>query len=97
MKTAEKWFEQDGKLIQKKTYDHNPLLKRVEDLKSAGADGFSENKLVGVVSLGMMATWAGEAGIKGSDPSYWMKMQEVVNQKLQSGDFNKLRVWEGSY
>lgn len=97
MKLAEKWFEQDGKIVQQQTHDFTPTVELNQKLRSADAQGFSDNRLVGVIDTGMMGMWAREAGIKGSDPDYWPKMQEVVKQKLLDGDFNKLRVWDGSY
>jgi len=97
MKLAEKWFEQDGKVIQQQTHDHTPTLEVNQSLRSAGAHGFSDNKLVGVVDTGMVGQWAREAGIKGSDPAYWDKVKEVIKRKMLDGDFAKLRVWEGSY
>lgn len=97
MKISEQWFEQDGKVIHKRTHDHNPTLDLAERLRSAGANGFSDNRLVGVIDKGMLAQWANEAGLKGSDPSYWEKLREVVKRKMLDGDFAKFRVWEGTY
>lgn len=97
MKIAEKWLEQDGKVIHQQTHDHNPTLKLNESLRSGGALGFSENKLVGVIDTGLVGQWAREAGLKGSDPAYWDKVKEVVKRKMLDGDFAKLRVWQGTY
>lgn len=97
MKLAEKWFEQDGKVVQQQTHDFNPTLELNQQLRSADAQGFGDNKLVGVVDTGMIGMWAKEAGIKGSDPDYWEKMKSIIKVKMLDGDFAKLRVWEGSY
>lgn len=97
MKISEKWFEQDGKVIQQQTHDHTPTLEANQSLRSAGVQGFSDNKLVGVVDTGLIGQWARDAGIRGSDPDYWKKMKEVIKLKMLDGEFSKLRVWEGSY
>lgn len=97
MKLSEKWFEQDGKVVLQQTHDHTPTINVNQSLRSLGAQGFSDNKLVGVIDTGIMGQWAREAGVKGSDPEYWTKMKEVIKRKLTDGDFAKLRVWEGSY
>ena len=76
---------------------HGRLLNQVSELKSAGVDGFSENKLVGIVPAGLVGEWARAAGIRGSDPNYAEKLKEVVKQKMLDGEFAKLRVWEGNY
>lgn len=97
MKLSENWFQQDGQIVQQQTHDFTPTMDLAQSLRSDGANGFGDSKLVGVVDAGMMGMWATEAGIKGSDPAYWEKMQDLVKKKMLDGDFAKLRVWEGSY
>lgn len=97
MKIAEKWFEQDGKLVHQKTHDFRPLLDQNQKLRENGLDGFGDSKLVGRIDMDLWAIWAKEAGIKGSDPDFAAKMKEVVKKKMLDGEFAKLRVWEGTY
>ncbi len=97
MKIAERMFEQDGKVVIQKTHDFRPDLQLTSDLRSAGADSFGESKLVGVIPVGALELWGREAGLKGSDPDYWQKMQDVVKRKLLDSDNAQLRVWEGTY
>lgn len=97
MKISENWSLKDGKIVHQQTHDFTPTLQINQSLKSAGVQGFSDSKLVGVIDHGIMRVWAKEAGIKGSDPDYWTKMKEVVKRKLLDGDNKKLRVWEGTY
>jgi len=97
MKTAEKWFEQDGKLVHQRTHDWTPDLKLTSDLRSAWRESLGESKLVGVIPTGMFEVWARENGVKGSDPDYWKKMQDIVKRKMLDGDFAAFRVWQGTY
>mgnify|MGYP000470957501 CR=1 FL=1 len=97
MKIAEKWFEQDGKLVHQKTHDWTGLLDQTEKLRSNGLDGFGESKLVGRIVMDLWALWAKEAGISASDPDFSAKMKEVVHRKMLDGEFAKLRVWQGKY
>lgn len=93
MKIGEKIHHDGDKIIIQKTYDDNPVLNRVAAAKQANGGVVGENRFVGSVPLHLMATWAKEAGIKWDDPA----MKEVVKRKMMSGDFAKLRAWEGNY
>lgn len=97
MKIAEKWFQQDGKVVHQKTHDWTNLLDQTQKLRANGLDGFGESKLVGRIDMDLWALWAKEAGIKGSDPDFSSKMKEVVKRKMLDGEFAKLRVWQGTY
>jgi len=92
-KIAEKWTEQDGKLLIQETHDFNPTLRRAGQLRSAGMVGDSEKKLVGLIPMKMWAEWAKEAGIKTDDPA----MSDVVARKLADSDNAHLRVWQGRF
>lgn len=93
MKIGEKIHHSGDQIIVQKTYDNNPILDRVDAVKRANGGVIGENRFVGSVPLHLMATWAKEAGIKWDDPA----MKEVVKRKMMSGDFAKLRAWEGNY
>jgi hypothetical protein len=92
-KIAERW-EQDGdKLIHIKTQDWNPMLDRAEELRQNGNADFGESKLVGVVDAALVGEWLKEAGIAWHDPA----VDDVIKRKMLSGEFDKLRVWQGTY
>jgi hypothetical protein len=92
-KIAERW-EQDGdKLIHIKTQDWNPMLDRAEELRQNGNADFGESKLVGVVDAALVGEWLKEAGIAWDDPA----VDDVIKRKMLSGEFDKLRVWQGTY
>jgi hypothetical protein len=48
---------------------------------------------VGVIDAALINEWLKEAGISWDDPA----RADVVKRKMLSGDFDKLRVWEGTY
>ena len=52
-----------------------------------------ESRLAGEIPLHIVETWAKEAGIKWDDPA----MKDVIKRKLLSGDFDKFRVWKGTF
>ena len=53
-----------------------------------------EKRLAGFLDGAVLATWLKEAGVAWSDTE---AAKEVVKRKMQSGEFSKFRVWEGSY
>lgn len=89
---AETWFEQDGKLIRKTTFDAEPVIESVRTLKSDGKP--SDMWHVGRIPVALLDQWRRDAGLR---PDQLDELREVVRKKLISGDFNKLRPHEGSY
>ena len=83
-----------GKIIVESTYDNNPALERVEQLNKAKVGLTGENRLVGSIPIHIIKMWCTEAGIKWSDIE---ARKEVVKRKILSGDFDKLRVWKGTF
>lgn len=94
MKLKEEVFEEDGKLIVKETHDWSPVVEKAKALKSAGLDGNSESKLVGLVPMKMWAEWAKKWGVNPNDAK---AMREVVARELMNSDNAHLRVWEGKF
>lgn len=94
MKLKEEVFEDDGKLIVKETHDWSPVVEKAKALKSAGMDGNSESKLVGLVPMKMWAEWAKKWGVNPNDTT---AMREVVARELMDSDNSHLRVWEGNF
>jgi|TARA_R110000787_G_scaffold239436_1_gene345744 hypothetical protein len=87
-------FHQDGdKLIHVKQQDWNPMLKQAEEMRQNGNATFGESVCIGVIDQALMGEWLKEAGVKWDDPA----AQDVVKRKMLSGEFDKLRVWEGNY
>lgn len=87
-------IDSDGMLIVKQSHDFNPVLKKVKALKSAGLDGASDNKLVGLMPIKVFYEWAKKWGV---DPTDTLAMQDVVAKEMMSSDNAHLRVWEGKY
>ena len=93
MKIGEKIHHDGDKIIVQKTYDNTPVLERVAAAKQLNGGIVGENRFVGSVPLHLLGQWAKEAGIKWDDPA----MKDVLKRKLMSGEFAKLRAWEGKY
>lgn len=102
MKINEEVYEQDGKIVVKKTHDYNPVLKQMEQIREAGItsmgndkSAFPESRFVGRIPLSMINEWLKEAGVKWDDTQ---ARAEVIKRKILSGDFDKLRSdWKGTY
>ena len=92
-KISEQWIEQDDKLIHVKKQNWNPMLERAEAMRQNGNADFGESKLVGVIDAALINEWLKEAGVKWDDPA----KDDVIKRKMLSGEFDKLRVWEGNY
>ena len=69
------------------------MLDQAQAYRDQGIDGFSENKLVGVIDAALLGEWLKEAGVAWNDPA----RDDVIKSKMLSGEFDKLRVWEGTY
>ena len=96
MKVGEKvlYDHTEDKVVVQKTHDVNPEMHRAQMLREAGAGQKGENRLVGTIPLNLIADWCKEAGVKWNDTQ---ARQEVVKRKILSGDFDKFRVWKGTY
>jgi hypothetical protein len=92
-KIAEEWVRDGDKLVHIKKQDWNPMLDRAEELRQNGNAEFGESKLVGVIDAALINEWLKEAGIAWDDPA----MDDVIKRKMLSGEFDKLRVWQGTY
>lgn len=95
MKIGEKFIDDEGsKFVVQKTYDPNPTLGAVAALRSAGLQGFGENKHVARIPGWMVTEWLKEAGVRWDDVK---ARDEIVHKKLMSGEFSKLRNWQGNF
>ena len=84
----------DNKVVVKKTHDINPEMHRAQMLREAGCGQTGESRLVGSIPLNMIEQWCKEAGVKWRDTA---ARAEVVKRKILSGEFDKFRVWKGTY
>ena len=83
------------KVIHKKTHDYSPEERMARQLREMHGDQKGvENKLIGTIPMSLIGEWIKEAGIEWSDTH---AVQEVVKRKILSGDFDKFRVWKGTY
>ena len=83
-----------GKIIVESTYDNNPALERVDQLNRQKVGLTGESRLVGSIPVHIIKMWCDEAGIKWGDNE---ARKEVVRKKILSGEFDKLRVWKGTF
>lgn len=96
MKVGEKilYDHAEDKVVVQKTHDVNPELHRAQMLRDAGVGQTGEKRLVGTIPLNLIAEWCKEAGVKWDDTQ---ARQDVVKRKILSGEFDKFRVWKGTY
>ena len=95
MKVQEKFRNNhDGTFTIQNTYLNQPYLEIADQYRAAGVGMTGESRLVGVIPMHIMQEWFKEAGVSWDDRE---ACKEIVKRKMLSGDFDKLRVWEGSY
>ena len=96
MKLGEKvlYDHTEDKVVVQKTHDVTPEMHRAQMLREAGCGQSGESRLVGTIPLNLIAEWCKEAGVRWNDTQ---ARQEVVKRKILSGDFDKFRVWKGTY
>ena len=94
MKVGEKFIDNhDGTFVVQRQFNNEPYLNRVKAIQELNGGILGESRLAGEIPLHIVETWAKEAGIKWSDPA----MKDVIKRKLLSGDFDKFRVWKGTF
>ena len=94
MKVGEKFIDNhDGTFVVQRQFNNEPYLNRVEKIRELNGGILGESRLAGEIPLHIVETWAKEAGIKWSDPA----MKDVIKRKLLSGEFDKFRVWKGTF
>ena len=91
----ETYFEQDGKLIVKKTSDPTPVLDFNQRLRSDGKTTFGQhNWHVARIPAHVLEAWIKEAGLRLDDRE---AVRDLIQRKLLDGDNAYLRVHEGSF
>ena len=95
MKIGERIHHEDGgkTLVVESIYDNEPLLESVKALKDSGVGQTGDYRHVGRIPMYLLTQWLKEAGV------HWgsQEAKEVIRRKMLSGEFDKLRNWEGSY
>jgi len=86
--------KKENKIIVEKTYDNQGVLDRANDLRQGKHGMTGENRLVGTIPMHVITQWCKDAGIKWDDLE---ARKEIVRKKILSGDFDKLRVWKGTF
>ena len=86
--------KKENKIIVEKTYDNQGVLDRANDLRQGKHGMTGENRLVGTIPMHVITQWCKDAGIKWDDIE---ARKEIVRKKILSGDFDKLRVWKGTF
>lgn len=102
MSANEKIYEEDGKLIVKKSHDFSPILKQMEDIRRNGIIGMDGDKtgkgdarFIGRIPMALAEQWCKEAGVSWSDAA---ARGDVIKRKILSGDFDAFRSdWKGNY
>ena len=92
-KISEKFVDQGDQIVRVTQQDWNPMLEQAAALRATGCYSMGESKLVGVIDAALIGEWLKEAGVAWSDPA----RDDVIKRKMLSGEFDKLRVWEGTY
>jgi hypothetical protein len=96
MKIGEKVHidEVNQKIHVEKVYSNTPYLDRVEEINRQGLGKSGENRLAGVIPIHLLKEVCDKLGVKWDDVE---ARKDVVRRMLLSGDFDKLRVWKGTF
>ena len=94
VKEQVQYNQKEDKIEIARTFDNAPSLDRAEDLRKAKVGMTGENRLVGSIPLHIMAKWCKGAGVKLDDIE---ARKEVVRKNILSGEFDKFRVWQGTF
>ena len=88
-------YHKDGeKFTIQRQYDVNPILQQNKIIRDSGAGVTGENRLVGRIPMFMVTEWMKEAGVALDDND---ARKDIIRKKMLSGDFDKFRVWEGTF
>lgn len=96
MKINEKvhYDKQNDKIIVQKTHSNQPYIDMVKQINKQGLGTTGENRLIGRIPVHLIKQWCDEVGVKWGDLD---ARKEVMKRKILSGEFDKLRVWKGTY
>ena len=102
MKIGEKAYEEDGKLIIKKSHGFTPVIEQMKEMRRNGVIGMdgaqttaSDTRFIGRIPLALLEQWCKEAGVKWEDTE---ARGDILKRKILSGDFDAFRSdWKGNY
>lgn len=96
MKIGEKVHidETNQKIHVEKLYSNTPYLDRVAEINRQGLGQSGENRLAGSIPIHLLKQVCDKVGVRWDDVE---ARKEVVKKMLLSGDFDKLRVWKGTF
>ena len=96
MKIGEKvHFDEDKQKIHvEKLYSNQPYLDRVAEINRLGLGKTGESRLAGSIPIHLLKQVCDKLGVKWDDVE---ARKDVVKRMLLSGDFDKLRVWKGTF
>lgn len=86
--------ERNQKIIVQSQYDNNPYLDRIDKIRKAGVGVHGENKLAGSIPIHLLKEICDKLGVRWDDTE---ARKDIVKKMLLSGDFDKLRVWKGTF
>lgn len=85
----------DDQLIIKRTFNLDETLMDAQYAREKSSNSFgSDWKHVGDIHPAMVTNWLKEAGVAWTDHE---AVKDVIKKKLMSGEFAKLRDWEGTW
>lgn len=92
MKIGNKWGVEDDKFHYQATHDATNALHNARMLRDSGNRLFDDSRCLGSIPMAMAYAWAAEAGVSFDDHEAF---EEVVVNKLLSGEFAKFQVDKG--
>ena len=98
MKLIDRFIEDHAnkKVIHQRVFDIDPTIARAKALRERQDthDAFnSDSKHLATVPTWLINEWAKEAGVRWDDPA----LKQVIARKLNSGEFDSLKVWDGKH
>lgn len=97
LKEQFKYDAVEDKIIHKRTFDADPSLKKAKQLRDLGYDEnhsghLSDSYMVAYFPDWVFAKIIKDAGLKWDDPA----AKHAVLRAIQSGEYDKFRVWGGN-
>lgn len=94
MKLGEQIYQDGDRVIHRRRFANDPYIERAEALRREHGGVQGENRLAGIIPMHLLAQWVKDAGLKFDDTE---AVRDLVRRKMLSGEFDKLRVWGGTY
>ena len=77
-----------------KTFDNDVYIEQAKQIRDQGLGQTGESRLVGRIPMHLVSKWIKDAGLNWNDKQ---ATQDLIRTKMLSGDFDKFRVWKGTY